>query len=158
MPGYHTGPAAHLGVLLGARHSHLDNAGYSVDQKLTGDDPLDPRQMAETLVKEERWRQVLSSLVICFFARGIYTPDVVIRALGQAGFDLSPDDLSRIGEEALRRKYRFKTRHGFTFEQLRIPQRLCATPAAVGGWDETFLRQALDHARDLLSPDGASSS
>ncbi len=33
IPGYHTGPAAHLGFLLGARHSHLDNAGYSVDQK-----------------------------------------------------------------------------------------------------------------------------
>jgi len=30
IPGYHTGPAAHMGVLIGARHSHLDNAGYSL--------------------------------------------------------------------------------------------------------------------------------
>jgi len=34
MPGYHTGPAAHLSYLIGARHSHLDSAGYSLDQKL----------------------------------------------------------------------------------------------------------------------------
>ena len=33
MPGYHTGPAARIGFFIGARHSHLDNAGYSVDQK-----------------------------------------------------------------------------------------------------------------------------
>ncbi|MEM4032848.1 MAG: aldehyde ferredoxin oxidoreductase N-terminal domain-containing protein, partial [Zestosphaera sp.] len=33
MPGYHTGPGAHIGYLIGLRHSHLDNAGYSVDQK-----------------------------------------------------------------------------------------------------------------------------
>jgi len=27
MPGYHTGPGAHIGVFISARHSHLDNAG-----------------------------------------------------------------------------------------------------------------------------------
>ena len=34
MPGYHTGSAAHIGHLVGARHSHLDTAGYSLDQKI----------------------------------------------------------------------------------------------------------------------------
>jgi len=34
MPGYHTGPCAHLGYLIGSRHSHLDGAGYSLDQKM----------------------------------------------------------------------------------------------------------------------------
>jgi aldehyde:ferredoxin oxidoreductase len=34
MAGYHTGPAAHIGLLIGARHSHLDNGGYSIDQKI----------------------------------------------------------------------------------------------------------------------------
>jgi hypothetical protein len=28
-----TGPACHLTYLTGARHSHLDSAGYSLDQK-----------------------------------------------------------------------------------------------------------------------------
>ena len=42
MPGYHTGPAAHLGGLIGARHSHLDNAGYSVDQKMLAKNLVSP--------------------------------------------------------------------------------------------------------------------
>ena len=33
MAGYHTGPACYVGYLAGARHSHLDNAGYALDQK-----------------------------------------------------------------------------------------------------------------------------
>ena len=74
MPGYHTGPAAHLGYLSGARHSHLDSAGYSLDQKaLTQDQPLSPRAVADALLEEEAWRQVLSSLVICFLCtRGLH--------------------------------------------------------------------------------------
>ena len=36
--------------------------------------------VATALVKEERWRQVLTSLVICLFARGVYTEDVVLKA------------------------------------------------------------------------------
>jgi aldehyde:ferredoxin oxidoreductase len=31
--GYHTGPASIVGQLVGVRHSHLDNAGYGIDQK-----------------------------------------------------------------------------------------------------------------------------
>ena len=34
---------------------------------------------------EECWRQVLSSLVVCFFARGIYQPELVVRALAGGG-------------------------------------------------------------------------
>jgi len=80
MPGYHTGPGSHLGFFLGARHSHLDNAGYSIDQKELLSRALSPEQLAEALMKEEQWRQILSSLVICFFARGIYTPELVTEA------------------------------------------------------------------------------
>ncbi|MGD1993146.1 MAG: aldehyde ferredoxin oxidoreductase N-terminal domain-containing protein, partial [Anaerolineae bacterium] len=54
MPGYHTGPACHLGYLTGARHSHLDSAGYSLDQKAarTGE-VLTPEGVAEELLAEE---------------------------------------------------------------------------------------------------------
>ncbi|MBN2374719.1 aldehyde:ferredoxin oxidoreductase, partial [bacterium] len=69
MPGYHTGPGAHIGALIGARHSHLDNAGYSVDQKTLVKKEVSPEDLVEILIKEEKWRQILSSLVVCFFAR-----------------------------------------------------------------------------------------
>ncbi len=143
MPGYHTGPAVHLTYLTGSRHSHLDSAGYSIDQKALGR-PLTPQGVAEALVQEERWRQVLASLVICFFARGVYTPEVVQRALAASGFERSADELARLGAETLRRKYAFKVREGFDLAQVRIPRRILETPSAWGTLEEGFLREAME--------------
>ena len=151
MPGYHTGPGAHIGVLIGARHSHLDNAGYSVDQKtLAKKKPTSPEELAEALLTEERWRQVLASLVICFFARGIYQPDVVSKALHLAGFDIAPEALHRIGEEIHREKYRFKTREGFSLDKLRLPKRIFETSSPLGKLDEKFIRGAIEHVKKIL--------
>jgi aldehyde:ferredoxin oxidoreductase len=151
MPGYHTGPAAHLTALTGARHSHLDSVGYGVDQRAARDgESLDPESVADSLLEEERWRQILASLVICFFARGVYRSDVVQRALSVAGFDCSEDDLFRIGAETLRRKYDFKMREGFDPESLRIPVRILETPSPLGDLDEAFMRQAIAHFVERL--------
>jgi len=152
MPGYHTGPGAHIGVLIGARHSHLDNAGYSIDQKtlLKKKKLSSPGELAEGLLAEERWRQILSSLVICFFAREIYQPDVVSKALHSAGFSLAPEALHRIGEEIHKNKYRFKTREGFSLDNLRLPKRIFETPSPVGKLDEKFVRQTLEHVKKML--------
>jgi len=149
MPGYHTGPAAHLGWLLGLRHSHLDNAGYSIDQKPT-DPPPTPEALVDALMKEEQWRQILSSLVICFFARGIYTPEIVQAALEVAGLPRDAAALEQIGESIYRRKYAFKVREGFSIEHLRIPQRIYETPSSLGMLDEEFMRRALVHAKKRL--------
>ncbi len=147
MPGYHTGPGAHIGVLTGARHSHLDNAGYSVDQKKK---QLSPEKLAEALLPEEHWRQILSSLVICFFTRGIYKPDTVLKTLHLAGFDLAPEDLYRIGKEIHRAKYRFKTREGFSLDNLRLPKRIFETPSSIGKLDEEFIRKTIEHFKQAL--------
>src|SRR5512136_401775 len=146
MPGYHTGPACHLGWLTGARHSHLDSAGYSLDQKAAAKgEALTPDGVADALLKEERWRQVLTSLVICLFARGIYTEDLVLKALAVAGFDWSAGQLSQLGVETLRLKNQFKSREGFDLPQVRIPRRILETPTPLGTIDEAFMRQALAH-------------
>jgi len=143
MPGYHTGPGAHIGALIGARHSHLDNAGYSVDQKVLSEKQISPEELVGILLAEERWRQTLSSLVICFFARGIYQPDTICKSLHSAGFDLTPEDLYRIGEEIHREKYRFKIREGFSLENPRLPGRIFETESPVGKLDEEFIRKAI---------------
>jgi len=144
MPGYHTGPGCHLGYLTGARHSHLDSAGYSLDQKAGAKgEALTPDGVATGLLEEERWRQVLTSLVICLFARGMYAPDVVLQALATAGFKWSADDLTRFGEEVLHRKYAFKQREGFDLSALRIPGRILETPTPLGKIDEAFMRQSI---------------
>jgi len=144
MPGYHTGPAGHLGYLTGARHSHLDSAGYSLDQKILAQGgELTPQSVARALLQEERWRQVLASLSVCFFARGVYTPEIVRKTLQTAGFDLSIESLNRLGSEILALKHTFKAREGFDIAQVRIPQRILETESPLGQIDETFMRQTL---------------
>jgi len=150
MSGYHTGPATHIGQLVGARHSHLDNAGYSLDQKVVVKKLLTPEELAQSLVKEEDWRQILSSLVVCFFARGIYTPETVLRALQSAGDDLTPDALLQLGHHIHKEKYRFKVREGFSLDALRLPRRIFETPSMVPGWDETYVRKAIECVKKSL--------
>jgi aldehyde:ferredoxin oxidoreductase len=143
MAGYHTGPAAYLTNLTGSRHSHLDSAGYALDEKAAKGEALSPEGVATALLTEERWRQVLSSLVVCYFARGVYDGETIAKALAVAGFDASAEDLSALGAETLRRKYAFKKRAGFDLVNQRIPKRILETPSPLGQIDETFLRSTL---------------
>jgi aldehyde:ferredoxin oxidoreductase len=151
MPGYHTGIAAHATYLTGARHSHLDSAGYSIDQKMMGEGTrFSSENLAKKIFEEESWRQILSSLVICFFSRGIYKPDLVKRALEIVGFNLNEDELLRIGKEILRNKYQFKIREDFDFNKLRVPNRIFKTPTPLGYIDEEELRSIVMNYKELI--------
>ena len=144
MAGYHTGPGAYLTNLTGSRHSHLDSAGYALDEKAAKGEALTPEEVATALLKEERWRQVLSSLVVCYFARGVYDGETIRKALAVAGFDASAEDLSALGAETLHRKNAFKKRAGFDLANQRIPKRILETPSPLGQIDEAFLRRAME--------------
>jgi len=150
MPGYHTGVGAHTGYLMGLRHSHLDNGGYSADQNGLSKQRATPVELVEMLLKEERWRQILSSLVVCFFARGIYLPDVVSELLHLSGFDITPEDLTKIGQSIYHEKYVFKTREGFSLDKLRLPKRIFETPSPVDYLREEYIRSALRHLEAIL--------
>lgn len=151
MPGYHTGPVAHLGYLTGARHSHLDGAGYSIDQKMYKEGlKYTPEFAARELFEEESWRQVLSSLVVCYFARGVYTPEVVSRCLRTLGLERSPDELKERGRSVLKQKYAFKYREGFSLRDLRIPKRIYETPTPLGAITEEMIRAGLGEFEKLV--------
>ena len=150
MPGYHTGPATQLGFALGARHSHLDNAGYTLDQKVLINHSLSPEEIGQELIKEEIWRQVLSSIVICYFARGIYTPATVQRALACAGYNVTPEQLTALGEQIYLAKYNFKLREGFRFEDLQFPKRLFETPSPTVPLVEPEMQRTISYVRDWV--------
>lgn len=143
MPGYHTGPAAHLTYLTGARHSHLDSAGYNLDQESLKKGPPSVKELATNLYLEESWRQVLSSLVVCFFSRGLYTPQLVSEALKVAGFSLSEEDLNKLGEKILRNKNNFKKQEGFNMLASKFPKRIFDLPTPHGTLDEKQLKEAV---------------
>ncbi|MEM2905926.1 MAG: aldehyde ferredoxin oxidoreductase family protein [Candidatus Bathyarchaeia archaeon] len=153
MPGYHTGPAAYTGYLVGARHSHLDGAGYALDEAMLKEKKaLSSREVAEGLLKEEAWRQVLSSLVVCFFARGIYRPGLVAKTLSVAGYDSTAEGLEQKGLEILREKNRFKLMEGFNPDLLNLPRRVLETPTPLGTISESLTREAQRAFFEALAP------
>ncbi|MGM0407872.1 MAG: aldehyde ferredoxin oxidoreductase N-terminal domain-containing protein [Bacteroidota bacterium] len=150
MPGYHTGPAGYLGFLLGARHSHLDNGGYSIDQKEMLKDPLSAENVVDKLLDEEAIRQILSSIAVCFFARGIYDLKLVSEGLKLVGFDFDDKQLHEIGKQIHLSKYQFKMREGFKFEKLEIPERIYETVDPTGKITKEFIQTGLKYAENLI--------
>lgn len=151
MPGYHTGPAGYLGFLIGARHSHLDNGGYSVDQKDLVKTALSPEQVIDKLLDEEAIRQILSSIAVCFFARGIYDLNLVSESIKLLGFNYDEHQLHEIGKQIHLKKYQFKMREGFKFEKLIIPERIYETVDPTGKITKEFIRKGLDYAQNLIN-------
>ena len=141
MAGYHTGHAHVIGQTVGARHSHLDNAGYSVDQKNLDQDP---EKMVAELVAEEKWRNVLTSLCICLFARNIYKPEVVLTALNSIGIPAVQEDLDNLGEELFQLKHKLRTQLGFNLDEIRFPKRFMETPSLSGNLNQETLDKMLE--------------
>lgn len=142
MPGYHTGYGAHIGYLFGARHSHLDAAGYAIDKEAMIK-PKTVDELVEKILKEEQWRQILSSLVICFFAREIYTLDVIHKCLELSGFTLSKEEISAIGRKIYADKYLFKIKCGFDMDNLSLPKRVFEFPSSLGLINKDITEKAI---------------
>jgi aldehyde:ferredoxin oxidoreductase len=138
-----------VSFLVGSRHSHLDAAGYSLDQSVLQGKELPMDAAVQELLKEESWRQILGSLVVCFFARGIYDSETVMKTLKVALPEASYD-LDRLGLEILLLKNKFKVREGFDPAKLRFPSRIFETPSARGKIDEDEVRNAVRSYFELL--------
>lgn len=145
MPGYHTGYGSVVGFTVGSRHSHLDNAGYSFDQNRT-----DPADMARLLFEEEIERNILTSLVICLFARKVYTRDTVLECLDAVGLPLNSEDLTIAGRDILKLKYDIKKKLGFSLNNIKIPARFFETPTANGRLEENTAFSILEQFRNRI--------
>ncbi len=144
--GYHTGPANIVGHLVGIRHSHLDNAGYSIDQKSLAR-PMTNEKIGKMLAEEDTWRTVLNSLVICLFARPVFTPDVVLSSLKALGEERTSDELKKIGEEVFHLRMRFKTQEGFSLDNLTPPVRLLEKLSPHGQVDKASIEEIISSWR-----------
>jgi aldehyde:ferredoxin oxidoreductase len=127
--GYWTGYGHVLGHLLGARHSHLDNAGYGIDQKL---DPYTDEAIIEAIIADEAERIVQTSVAICLFARGVYDLETISQALGSVGIDRSAAELQKMGERIYWERIRLRERLGFRAKAADVPQRFYETPTPRG--------------------------
>jgi aldehyde:ferredoxin oxidoreductase len=139
--GYWTGYAHVLGHLLGARHSHLDNAGYSIDQKL---DPYTDEAIIDRIIADEAERIVQTSTAICLFARGVYDMETISQALGSVGIERSVEQLRAMGERVYWERVRLRERLGFQARLEDIPKRFFETPTFRGQLEPERMARMLE--------------
>ncbi len=141
MTGYHTGYGAALGQAVGARHSHLDNAGYSLDQ--TKKD-TDPASFVSAMFEEEVSRCITNCLIMCLFARSVYDYPTIIKALSAIGVEKSEEELKELALDIFRNKIMVKQKMGFDFRKLRFPKRFFETECLNGVLKEEVMQEMLD--------------
>lgn len=152
-PGYMTGLHGFLGFSTGVRHSHLDSAGYSLDQKKS-EIEKPAREWTEDLFREGRWRTVLNSLVICLFARNVFTMPTILEGLAALGMTTWDEGkLQELARKIHVMKYELKNTLGFSFDRERLPEKLTSVFTATGLLDEAEYRQQMRIFEDLLAKD-----
>ena len=141
MAGYHTGYGSVVGSVVGARHSHLCNGGYAIDQSQK---KLSSREMVDALLKEEKERCMLNSLIICLFARKVYDRQTILKALNSIGYELTDEDLTAIADRIYKTKLRIKKKMGFDQMSVRIPKRFFQTASLSGLLDEATAYEMIE--------------
>jgi len=149
--GYWTGYAHVLGHLLGARHSHLDNAGYSIDQKL---EPYTDEAIIDRIISDEAERIVQTSLAICLFARKVYDLETISQALGSIGIQRSATELRAMGQRIYWERVRLRERLGFQARLEDVPQRFYETPTPRGQLEPERVARLLDIYRQRRATSG----
>ena len=146
--GYMTGENFTVSSLLGVRHSHLDDLGYSIDQKILTK-PLPVEEQVAQQVKEAQWRMIINSLVVCLFARGVYDIDIVVKGLNALSLDWTKEKIDELGVKMLRRKNEWRQLCGFDPDKLEIPKKMLHVRSANGRMTEESLRYRIKLYREL---------
>ncbi len=136
MAGYATGEAFFVSQALGLRHSHLDAGGYSYDQKPKGKNVEDA---VKFLVKDEKGRVFLTSMVSCLFARGVYTDEVLGNCLKSVGYGALADNMDAVAGEIQRLRWKIRVKTGYRPEEVSIPKRFTEITTWKGQIDSVFL-------------------
>lgn len=136
MAGYATGETFFVSQALGLRHSHLDTAGYSYDQKPKGKTAEDA---VKFLIKDEKGRVFLTSMVACLFARGVYTDEVLGYCLKSVGYGTLADSIDTVAGEIQRLRWKLRLRTGYRPENVSIPKRFSEITTWKGQVDRQFM-------------------
>ncbi|NTW71784.1 MAG: aldehyde:ferredoxin oxidoreductase [Eubacteriaceae bacterium] len=147
MSGYHTGYGTILGSVVGARHSHLCNGGYSIDQSMK---ELDEEKLVDAIFAEEKERCMLNSLVICLFARKVYDRNTIIAALNSIGREITDEELTAVADRIYKTKLRIKEKLGFDQTAVKLPKRLFETKSLFGQLDEATAYRLIEKYNDKL--------
>jgi aldehyde:ferredoxin oxidoreductase len=136
MAGYATGEVFFVSQALGFRHSHLDAGGYSWDQK---DKDPDVSGAVKFLVQDEQARVLLTSMVGCLFARGVYGDQVLSDCLRSVGYTALADGISAVSRHVQKLRWGTRLRTGFDPRTVPIPKRFLEVETWRGRIDGAYL-------------------
>ena len=136
MAGYATGEVYFASQALGFRHSHLDSGGYSYDQKEMG---KDTKKAVDFLIKDEQGRVLLTSMVACLFARGVYTDEFLASCLNAVGYTAMAENLGTLASTIQQLRWKNRLATGFVPEDVTIPKRFHEITTVKGPLDSAFL-------------------
>ena len=159
MAGYATGELFFAAQSLGFRHSHLDQGGYSYDQK---HDEKDVDKAVKFLIDDEPGRCLLTSMVSCLFARSVYSEEVLAECLHALGYGEVTDKLEAAGERIRVHRWQLRFATGFRPEDVVMPRRFYKVTTWKGPVDAGYLDALrLEYGRnltDLVKKDETSST
>ncbi len=147
MAGYATGPVFFVSQALGFRSSHLDTAGYQLDQEK---ELPTVEQALEYLVNEEKQRLLLTSMVACLFARNIYTREILSSALESAGLSRFSGDLEERAAALCRERWQLKKDTGFEPSQVTLPRRFYQVTTLNGPLPGPYMDKLLQEYARLI--------
>jgi aldehyde:ferredoxin oxidoreductase len=136
MAGYATGEVFFTSQAMGLRHSHLDSGGYSYDQK---ERSKDPAKAVAFLVEDERARVLLTSMVACLFARGVYTEGLLADCLKSVGQEALAENLDAASRSAQHLRWKVRLATGYRPEGVVVPKRFLEIATAKGPIDGAYL-------------------
>ena len=136
MAGYATGEVFFTSQAMGLRHSHLDSGGYTFDQK---EQVKDPAKAVAFLVKDEQGRVLLTSMVACLFARGVYTDALLADCLKSVGQGTLADNLGAVSRNIQHLRWKTRIATGYRPEDVTIPKRFLEITTGKGAIDEAYL-------------------
>lgn len=140
LAGYHTGHANLIGQsLIGIRHAHTDNAGYSLDQE---NPDSNPKEAVEVLFEEEVFRSFYNCTGLCLFARKLYSAELIKKAASTMGIDLDEEKMKGLGLKIYLKKMKFKKRCGFNIDSYQFPSRFFETNAGGKPVDKIWIETA----------------
>jgi aldehyde:ferredoxin oxidoreductase len=159
MAGYATGETFFASQSLSFRHSHLDTGAYSYDQKKQ--EP-DAKAAVDFLVRDERERVLLTSLVSCLFARGVYTPELLAQCLEVVGLPDLAGNMDQAAGEMQRLRWQMRLATGYEPEKTTVPARFLDVETWAGKIDPDYLNDLRNEyaraIRELGTPENGHES
>ncbi len=136
MAGYATGELFFAAQTLGFRHSHLDTAAYSYDQKNADQDVT---KAVDFLIADEPGRTFLTSMVACLFARSVYTDTRLAECLSAVGYETLAGSIPEVAEHIRRLRWQVRVATGFNPDALTIPKRFYQVTTWKGPINKDYL-------------------